>query len=287
MTLNMFEEGDKSAIVETPAYIVTSGEPGKQGIQKKHVLIVVGLVLLAGLIIAGILIGMHIFAQAQKDIIKFSLEFKSTTDGQNVKQDVESDPNDNVVMYHVVKDGKDVYIVNDFNRDMQVVKMEMGYTTNCFISALNRSAAVDPSNINGLQTGSNDKTSTEIFSVSSSPISDRSFLPKKALAMCSGVSVYWAYRGCKNQRTDTSALNNTDANGNDRNRRAVYYAGTYQGMPCLNGCCYTLCACQVQVTETATGCQFYYWTGGCCGSVPQPYCSNAYLFRQATPGKAC
>jgi hypothetical protein len=287
MTLKMSEGGDKSAIVETPAYIVTSGsgeQPVRQGIQKKHVLITVGLVLLAGLIIAGILVGMHIFAQAQKDIVKFSLEFKSSTDGKNVKQDVESDPNDNSVMYHIVKDGKDVYIVNDFNRDMQVVKMEMGYTTGCFISALNRSAAVDPSNINGLQTGSNDKTSTEIFSVSSSPITDRSFLPKKAQTMCSGVSVYWAYRGCKEAKTGTS-IDKPD--NNDRNRRDVYYAGTYYGMPCLNGCCYTVCACQVQVTETATGCQFYYWTGGCCGSVQQPQCSNAYLFYEATPGKAC
>jgi len=282
----MTQSGDKSATVEAPTYIVTSQsheQSASKGIQKKHVLIVVGLVVLAGLIIAGILIGMHIFAEAQKDIVKFSLQFKSTTDGQNVNQDVVSDPNDNVVQYHVTKDGKDVYVVNDFNRDMQVVKMQTTYGTNCFISALNRSAAVDPSNINALQTQSNDKSSTEIFSVSDSPITDRSFLTKKALDMCSGVSIYWAYRGCKN--TGITSLDSTSPS--DRQRRTVYYAGTYKGMPCLNGCCWTVCACKVQVTETATGCQFYYWTGGCCGSVAKPYCNNAYLTKQATPGKTC
>jgi len=286
MTLMMSEAGDKVAIVEAPTYIVSpqSTESTRKGVQKKYVLIGVGLVILAGLIIAGILIGMHIYAQAQKDIVKFSLEFKSGADGQNVKQDVVSDPNDNVVQYHVTKDGKDVYIVNDFNRDMQVVKMETAYGTNCFISALNRSAAVDPSNIDMLQTRSNDKSSTEVFSVSTSPITDRSFLPKKAQAMCQGVSVYWAYRGCKDQKMDSLLLNNT--NTNDRNRRTVYYAGTYYGLPCLNDCCWTLCACQVQITETATGCQFYYWTG-CCGSVSQPYCNNAYMYKQATPGRTC
>jgi len=290
MTLKMIDGGEKVAVVESPTYVVTpsSNEAFSQStnkrVQKKHVLITVGLVVLAGLIIAGILIGMHIFAEAQKEIVKFSLNFKSSTDGKDVKQEVESDPNDNVVMYHVTKNGKEVYVVNDFNRDMQVVKMEMDYGTNCFISALNRSAAVDPSNINGLQTRSNDKSSLEIFSVSSSPIADRSFLPKKALDMCSGVSVYWAYRGCNNQKTETSYVNTTSPN--DRDRRALYVAGTYHGLPCLNGCCWTVCSCRVQMTETATGCQVYYWTG-CCDVVAQPYCSNTYLIKQATPGKTC
>jgi len=280
----MSQGGEK----DVPSDIVTPNsaeQPSRRGIQKKHVLAVVGSIVLVGLIIAGILIGMHIFAEQQKELVKFTLQFKSSTDGKDVKQDVVSDPNDNSVMYHIIKDGKDVYIVNDFNRDMQVVKMVNDYGTNCFISALNRSAAVDPSNINGLHTQSYDKTNTEIFSVSDSPITDRSFLPKKALDMCSGVSVYWAYRGCKNQNTETQNLNGTSPT--DRHRRAVYYAGTYQGMPCLNGCCWTVCACQVQVTETSTGCQFYYWTGGCCNTVAQPYCSNAYAFKQATPGKVC
>jgi hypothetical protein len=284
MTLKM-SEGDKVAVVESPTYIVTSRSnenPSSKGIQKKHILIVAGVVILVGLIIAGILIGMHIFAQQQKEIIQFTLQFKSTVDGKDVQQNVESDPNSNVVQYHVIKDGRDVYVVNDFNRDMQIVKMETNYGTNCFISALNRSAAVDPSNINGLQTRSNDKGSTEIFSVSNTPIADRSFLPKKAQDMCAGVSVYWAYRGCGNQKTDV-----TDQSPGDRQRRDVYFAGYYNGLPCLNGCCWTVCACAVNVTETATGCQFYYWTGGCCGTVAQPYCSNAYAFKQQTPGKVC
>jgi hypothetical protein len=290
MTLKMTDAGEKVAVVEASTYVVTPSSnevfnhSSNKGIQKKHVLIVVGLIILAGLIIAGILVGMYIFAEAQKEIVKFSLNFKSSIDGRNIKQDVESDPNDNVVTYHITKNGREVYIVNDFNRDMQVVKMEMDYGTNCFISALNRSAAVDPSNINGLQAGSNDKRSTELFSVSSSPITDRSFLPKKAQAMCAGVSVYWAYRGCTNQKIEPTYLNTTDQN--DRSRRAISVAGTYQGLPCLNGCCWTICSCRVEMTETATGCNVFYWTG-CCSVVAQPYCSNTYLIKQPTPGKTC
>jgi hypothetical protein len=291
MTLKMSEGGDKVAVVESPTYIVTPrsseavSNTNSKSQQKKYVLIGVGVVFLAGLIIAGILVGMYIFSAAQKDIVKFALDFKSTTDGKNVKQEVESDPNDNVVMYHITKDGKSVDIVNDFNRGMQVVKMEMNYGTNCFISALNRSAAVEPSNINGLQTQSNDKGSAEIFSVSNTPITDRSFLPKKAQDMCAGVSVYWAYRDCSGQKMDSPFLNTTSEN--ERNRRAVYLAGNYQGLPCVNGCCWTICACTVQVTETATGCQFYYLTGTCCGIVASGYCNQAYAIKQQTPGKTC
>jgi hypothetical protein len=288
MTLKMSEGGDKVAVVDTPTYIVTPRSDEKsssKGIQKKHVLIVVGLVILVGLIVAGTLIGIHIVQEAQKEITKFSLEFKSTTDGKNVKQEVESDPNDNVVMYHIVKDGKDIDIVNDFNRGMQVVKMEMDYGTNCFISALNRSAAVDPSNINGLQTGSTGKKAMEAFSMSSSPITDRSFLPKKAQTMCAGVSVYWAYRGCTNENVETPDLHKP-VDQNDRRRRA-YWAGYYNGLPCLNACCWTYCACEVQVYESATGCQFFYRAGTCCGTVAAPYCNNVYRYKQQTPGLTC
>jgi len=282
MTLKMSEGGDKSAIVETPAYIVTSGSDEAsttKGMQKKHVvIIVVGLIILAGLIIAGILVGIHITKEAEKEIAKFQLDFKSTTDGKDVKQDVVSDPNDNVVMFHVTKDGKDAYIVNDFNRDMQVVKMEMEFGTNCYISALNRSASMDPSQLNSpdLKTksdGGRNSIST-IYIMSSHPVSDRSFLPKKAQEMCKDVSVYWAYRGC----------NAPSTNGTDemkmRQRRDIYYAGTWNGYPCYNGCCYTVCSCEGRIVEYSNGYSVYceYFVSNSC-----PYTS----FRQNTPGLNC
>jgi len=288
MTIMMNEGGKQVSVVEAPTYMVTgtSTEPssgsGRKGIQKKHVLILVGAVILAGLIITGVLVGVHIFAQAQKEIVKFSLDFKSGNDGKNVKQDVESDPNDNVVMYHITKDGKRIDIVNDFNRDIQVVKMESDQGTNCYVSALNRSAALDPSQITGPD--SDDKSDKKtggatVFSVSSSPVSDRSFLSKKALDMCKSVSVYWAYRTCNSQNTNESNRNNTSVD-DGRQRRAIYNAGSYAGLPCLNGCCYTMCSCSLRIVEVRVGTQLtcYYYN----------YCSSGYyLFRQATPGVYC
>jgi len=200
------------------------------------------------LIIAGILVGMHIFAEAQKDIIEFSMNFKSTSDGGNVKQDVVSDPNDNVVQYHVTKDGQDFYIVSDFNKDIQVVRMESDSGVNCYVSPLNRSAAMDPSQITGPDMNSNDNTTggATVFTVSRSPISDRSFLPKKALDLCKGVSTYWAYRSCSSQSDE-------DAVGHGRQRRWV----------CVTACGYTRCSCNVLLSLYKIGsriyCDFYWW----------------------------
>jgi hypothetical protein len=289
MTLNMMNAGEKSVVADVPTYVVTSQETKPRGeIQKKHVLITVGLVVVVGLIITGILVGMYIFSDAQKEIVKFSLDFKSSQDGQNTKQDVESDPNDNSVIFHINKNGQDVYIVNDFNRDMQIVKVQTSENTNCYISALNRSAAYDPSHITGSNslTGSGGKTE-QMYTVSNSPVSDRSFLPKKALDMCKGISVYWAYRSCAGLHIDPPT-NGTDV---DRNRRTIYAMQPYHGLPGLGGCCYAYYACRVQMTETIQGyyhtCQTYVWTNYCCGSVAYPYCQNAYRAYWKTPGLVC
>jgi len=247
----MNEGGEKVTVVETTTYVVTSAssEPfKKKGIHKKHALIVVGLVVLAGLIITGILVGMYIFAEAQKEIVKFSMEFKSSSDNKNIKQEVESDPNDNVVMFHVTKDGQNTYIVNDYNRDMQVIKVITDSGTNCYVSALNRSAAADPSQISAadanVKSTGNSESVPSIYTVSRSPVSDRSFLPKKAQDMCNGVSVYWAFRSCNDQQEDSASTNSTSPAG--RQRRATV---------CITGCNLRVCSsCWVRLD--------YYYSGG-------------------------
>jgi len=281
MTITMSQGGEK----DVPTYIVTSNtaeNSASKGIQKKHVLVLVGSIVLVGLIIAGILIGMHIFSEQQKELVKFTLQFKSTSDGQNVKQDVTSDPNDNSVMYHTVKDGKDIYIVNDFNRDLQIVKFEFENRINCFVAPLNRTAAQNPSDValldKDVQPNDKSKSESMVFVVSDNPVSDRSFLPKKAVDMCKDVSVYWAFRTCNGKDVEAPATNTT---GVDRNRRSVYYAGYYGNWPCLNGCCWTYCSCAVRIVETYYGNGYYlctYYTGTSCGYV---------RYRQATPGFYC
>jgi len=296
MTIKMADGSEKTSGNDSPTYIITSPpssearESSNGSIQKKHVLIGVSFVVVTGLVIAAILIGMHMFTQGHKDIVKYSTNFKSSSDGEDVNQDVEADPNDNVVKYHVTKNGQDVTIVNDFNRDLQVVKLSTADDTNCYVSPLNRSASLDPSHVNELESKNGDKgRQQEMFSVSSTPVADRSFLPKKAIDMCKGVSVYWAYRSCQGQQADPSAMNQTKSD--DRQRRAIYLMNKQHGMYGLGGCCLAVWACQVDITETIQGgihrCNIYYRAGTCCGVIAAPYCNNVYYAKWQTPGMTC
>lgn len=48
-------------------------------------------------------------------LFQFTFQFKGRNN-EDINQEVVSDPNDNVVQYHVTKEGQDAYVVNDFNR---------------------------------------------------------------------------------------------------------------------------------------------------------------------------
>ena len=282
--------------VDSPTYIVTSApeeqSSKKSGITKKHVLYAVSAVLVMAIILVAILVGMYLFTQSQKEIVKFSLKFKGSDD-EDIKEEVESDPNDNVVQYRVTKSGQDAYIVNDFNRGMQIVKMASSDGVNCFITALNRSSSVDPSYITGSDSMSGKNGNhDESFVISNEPVADRSFLPKKAQDLCKGVSVYWVTKQCVQQM----AGNGTGIG--ERNKRAIYQLGTYYGLKGLGGCCKAYYACELLMIESIQGtlhlCQTYYRTGTCCTpnaayplGVPYPYCQQVYSGHWLTPGLIC
>jgi len=280
---------EKSSSVELPSYEVSAPASWmrKRGVEKKHVLIAVSVVIVIGLVIAAILIGMYMTTQAQKDIIQFSLQFKASNNGQ-VNQDVVSDPNANVVTFHLSKPGQDINVVNDFNKDLQVVKIATATSTNCYLSALNRSQAMDPSQITGPGSLSGSAGSNQQpYMVSGNPISDTSFLTQKAADMCKGVSVYWAYRTCPGQNIDSTNVTHST----DRAKRDIYLMNPVYGMWGLGGCCIAIYACQVNMVESVQGtihtCQTYYRTGTCCNTVAAPYCNNVYYGRWATPGLVC
>lgn len=286
----MMSEGKTESTTIEPTYIITASNesPKKSGVQKKYIIGAVTAVLVVGLVIAAILIGMHIFAEAQKEIVRFSFEFKGSKDN-DIKQDVEADPNDNVVMYHLTQEGQDAYIVNDFNRGMQFIKLTVNDMTSCFVTPLNVSEAMNPSQIidSKSMTGTQRKSSLP-YQITSEPVADRSFLPKKASDMCSGVSLYWVHKKCLEPQNE---ITNGTQSGSGLSKRSLYYMGTQYGMGGLGGCCWAYWACYVQMTEYIDGpyhtCYTYYQTGTCCGTIAYPYCTYLYYQYWYTPGLVC
>jgi hypothetical protein len=196
----MIDSKDASTIpaAEAPTYIVTSAcekdeAPRKGRVTKRHVMYAISAVIVIAIVLVAILVGVYMFANSQKEITKFAFQFKGRNN-EDINQEVESDPNDNVVQYHVNKEGQDAYVVNDFNRGMQVVKITEHAETVCYVTALNRSAVNDPSHITRSDNGMKEANYT--YTIYQDPVVDRTFLTKKALVLCRDVPLNWVVKRC-------------------------------------------------------------------------------------------
>jgi hypothetical protein len=261
----LFKMSDNKKNEDIPAVVFaesqTAAPPRKT---KKYVIIAVTVVLAVGIILAAILVGMYIFTQAQKDIIQYTMQL-----GANNKQDVTSNPNENVVQFHVSTPSQDAWIINDFNKDLQLVKVVSDGQTNCYLSALNRTNAMEPSMITGPDTEDPTEAVSLMYQTSDTPIADTSFLSKTASAACKGISVYWLYPYCSNgnenqDTTDGPNLDNRrkkrDATNDTIDDKSLLYCQNYESyqspdddeyydLPCYTGCCRKVCACHVSYTS--------------------------------------
>jgi hypothetical protein len=219
--------------VETPTYIVQAApEQNKSsqrgGITKKQVLIAVSVVLVIAIVLVAILVGVYMFTKTQKEIVQFTFQFKGNN-GENIKQQVNSDPNDNVVMFQVTQGGQDSTVVDDFNRGMEIVKTTINGREMCLVTALNRSAALDPSLITGADSFKNgNRTEKSTFAISEDPVVDRSFLTKKAQDLCKDTTLYWVTKQCDQPESQTGI-------DGGKVKRAVYrcvyqYSYWYRGV---------------------------------------------------------
>jgi hypothetical protein len=184
--------------------------------------------------------------------------------GPNTKQDVTSDPNENVVQYHISHQTQESWIVNDFGKDLQVVKIKGDGKTNCFVSPLNRTNLLDPAKINGPESPDVNDAVSMTYRASDTPISDTSFLGKTAKETCKGVSIYWLYPHCidKNSGKDTNVteVDHPKSKRRTSSDHSPYYIKTYftyrspydyvnYDVPCFTGCCRKICACAIYFTS--------------------------------------
>jgi hypothetical protein len=258
---------DKKNEDTTPTVVFTETQPAAPPRKTKKYVIVAGTVILAAaIILTAILVGIYIFTQAQKEIIQYTMQV-----GNNNKQDVTSDPNENVVQYHMSTPSQDAWIINDFNKDIQLMKVVSEGKTNCFVTALNRTDAVDPTQITGPDTKELTEAVSVMYQFSDTPIADTSFLGKTARAACKGVSIYWLYPYCSNGNVN-QATNGTDMDHPKKKRQTTNdqspnYCQNYMSykspsdkklynVPCYTGCCRKVCACSVTFTWQVSNGQY-------------------------------
>lgn len=159
-------------------------------------------------------------------------------DNKNVTQDVSADANANIVQYHVLKDDVEAWILQDFDKDIQVTKLLTDSSVGCYVTQLNRSAAVDPKAIPSTTPKTDSKTPSMqlVYKVSERPISDISFLGRRPNELCKNIPTFWMEPYC-DDGSHTSQPNTTSP---DRRKRSTFCA-TCGGYYCACGCCGLVC----------------------------------------------
>jgi hypothetical protein len=236
-----------------PTFIIAAPQdeqPKKTSrLTRKHILIAGVSLIIAVLVVVAVLVGIHLYTDHELEALKlkFSMTMKDK-DNQDVSQNVSADANANIVQYDIQKDGVKATILQDFDKGIQISRVETESGVTCFLAALNRSNAQEPSKIPTTAPTPDDHTpSTQlIYTVDNRPISDLSFLGKRASTLCANVPTHWVVPNCEGD--ETGLTNSTAAPATHNVKKRATICDTCGGYTCVCGCCNAICG------------SFYSWT---------------------------
>lgn len=142
-------------------------------------------------IIVGVLVGVKFFLDSANDTVKRSFEFASSGN-RKVKEEVSTSLKDNLVQYHKNDDDGEIWVINDYNRDIQILKVSRETGMICYVTPLNRSDTSPPEAITNITAPNGDiETDNRRFDVSLSPISDKSIVGPTGQKLCENIDVHW------------------------------------------------------------------------------------------------
>lgn len=237
---------DEKQSTAEPTFVITAptqaAEPMKSSkLTKKNILIGVICLVIAVLVLIAVLVGIKLVKDSDTAMLKYSLSMKDSKNN-DVQQNVSVDAN--VVVYHVVKEGQDVWIVDDFDKNVQVMKVTAADSTvACYVTALNRSEATDPKSIPSSAPTTNDKTPSKqlVYIVDDNPISDISFLGKRVTNLCQNIPTYWLKPHCNDGTTGNMTTSGSDSGRTKRSTYVGTCTDAWGTQPCYCGCCNVMC----------------------------------------------
>ncbi|KAI0222888.1 hypothetical protein LSAT2_025853 [Lamellibrachia satsuma] len=246
-TATMAEEKGKIATCEHVESARPSNESGT--VKTKHVFVAVTCIVVVVVLVAGLIGAAYVFKSAAKDIAKFHLKAKDK-DGEPIDEDVETDTTNNVVTYHLMTPLGEHWVLNDFNKDITLHKINSNGNTACFVTPLNQSEA-DPETVranmkdNGIR-----NTESAIFQVTEAAIKKPAFLGKTINNMCSGASIYWLSPKCGGNSTDLAERPGSEDDVKTRSKRS--------NLACVECGCYRLYSPWVRCTRRVIWGTAYY-----------------------------
>lgn len=229
MRLNVSDGKYEGEAVVIPTAVVSGPTDSSKLLTKKRIISAVVAILVSAIVVTGIVVGIWIFTEQQRLMLQYTQNLVNN-DGSKASQDVSTNKDENVVQYHVVKDNTEWWIVEDFNKNIKVAKVQDGSgVVKCLVSGLDEAQAQQPSDITAKspqdQSADDAVSSAEMMTIAQDQVKDSSFLGKTASNLCANTPVYWTYKAC---------FNTTTHSPESRDKRATLLC-----TPC--GCGYKVC----------------------------------------------
>jgi hypothetical protein len=217
--LKMEEIGSKTAqvvVLESANINPNVAHRQKSEAIKKHVILAVSCVLVTVIVVIGILVGAKFFLDATNAVVTRSFTFAATGDsGKQVTEDITSDSVENVLVYHVKEDDKETWILEDYNKNIQLMKIRSDSTYSCYLTPFNGSLTTVP-DIDELTAPDNSDSGDAVsegdevyLRTATSPIKDKTMLGKSGRALCADIDVVWVIPACQDDKSPLGASPNS------------------------------------------------------------------------------
>lgn len=172
------------------------------------------------------------------DLFKMTMQFRGVDD-IDVEQHVTSTTSDNYVIYHVIKPHESAWIVDDFERSLQLMKIVSEEESVCYVTYLNRTLSTPPEAY-GSQKPASDverKRFQTTFYVDEVLIDDVAQLGTRAVSLCADTPTFWIH-----PVTPTASSIYSDTH--HRDKRNV--------KKCMTSCCLMVCCCNQRFLQWQT-----------------------------------
>lgn len=175
------------------------------------------------------------------DVFKVSMQFRGTDD-VDIEQHVTSAASSNYVMYHVIKPYETMWIVDDFDRSLQLMKIVTREDRVCYVTHLNRTNSMSPSlyseQLPGEVAGDRMRVQTTFYA-DEMQLNDLSQLGSQALKLCIDTPTFWVY-----PLANKASSVDTEPDTHSRQKRNV--------KKCMTSCCTLVCCCNQRYLQWQT-----------------------------------
>lgn len=177
------------------------------------------------------------------DYVKFSTSFKGYS-GHLVDQKVISSSIDNIIEYYITASPtKRVTIIDDFNQDIQIMKVTTPQDEVCYVSKLKRDSYVRPADvIFGLKTDKDHVS--QVYEASSAPLNDMTVLGVRGRDLCESVPVFWIYP--VSETDNLISMANFTADSVSSSSSSIGSRQKRNIRQCHTSCCWLTCCCNVK-----------------------------------------